>query len=144
MASHTYGKALAGNISAARGRLRIGQDTVAARMRTLGYDNWIRQTVSRTERGERRVLAEEVVGLAIALQTSVWQLMTPWEDDEPIDLQPRGLREVPPAYLRGLVRGPVYGSIVWDGDKPSFVSRDQIAEGWKSILGSLGVNTDGI
>lgn len=141
--SPTYGQILAQNIRAARSRIGIGQDTVAERMRALGYDAWIRQTVSSTERGRRRPVAEEMPGLAIALETSVWRLMAPWEDDKPVDLQPHGLREVPPAYLRGLVRGPVYGRIVWDGDKPAFVSREQIEGEWEQLQRKLGVTTLG-
>ena len=46
MAPHTYGEILARNIRAARSRIGIGQENIAVRMRALGYEAWIRQTVS--------------------------------------------------------------------------------------------------
>lgn len=49
-------------------------------MRHLGW-KWVRQTVGEVENDRRRVTAEEVLGVAIALETSVQRLMTPlWED----------------------------------------------------------------
>src|ERR1700722_13919669 len=79
MAPTTYAEVLASNIRSARARLRIGQESLAARMRALGYDAWIRQTVGSTERDKnaRRPTAEEIFGLALALETTVQQLMTP-------------------------------------------------------------------
>lgn len=58
---------VAGNIRAARARLDIKQRDLADRMKALGH-NWHRLTVSRVERGYRKVSAEEVVGLCVALQ----------------------------------------------------------------------------
>ena len=82
MAPDTYREILARNIRAARSRIDIGQEDVAARMRALGHDAWIRQTVGATERGRRRPTAEEVLGLAYPLKTTVDRLMTPlWEDE---------------------------------------------------------------
>lgn len=145
MASTTYGTVLGRNIAAARTRADISQASLAARMQFLGFDQWVSQTVSKSERNARRVQAEEVVGLAIALETSVRLLMVPNEDGDPVDLQRPGLREMPPAYLRGVIQGGTSGGkIVWDGDKPAFVAREEITDAWKSVLGSLGVNTDGI
>lgn len=81
MAPTTYSDVLAQNIRAARSRTDLGQEAVAERMRHLGFTAWIRQTVGSTERGRRRPTAEEMLGLAICLETSVQRLMTPlWED----------------------------------------------------------------
>lgn len=138
MAPDTYGEVLARNIRAARSRVDIGQENLAARMRFLGFSAWIRQTVGATERGRRRPTAEEIVGLAIALETPAWRLMSPDEDDKPVDLQPEGLKDVPAAYLRGLViRGKETHRVVWDGDKPAFVSREQIMGAWEEIVQRL-------
>ena len=51
-------------------------------MRALGYTYWTRQTMSKVERGDRRVLAEEIPGLAYALMTSISALMAPRDEDE--------------------------------------------------------------
>ena len=67
---------LAANIRAARARKRLQQSDVVAGMRALGFSEWHRQTVSRVERGERRVLAEEICALATVLETSVAALMS--------------------------------------------------------------------
>jgi hypothetical protein len=48
-----YGDILAGNMRAERSRKRLGQASVVARMRALGYDRWHRQTMGKVERGER-------------------------------------------------------------------------------------------
>jgi 8-oxo-dGTP diphosphatase len=81
MAPTPYAEVLARNIRAARSRIDLGQDAVAARMRNLGFSAWLRQTVGSTERGRRRPTAEEILGLAFALETTVPRLMAPlWED----------------------------------------------------------------
>jgi len=81
MAPTTYVDVLVRNIRAARSRLGLDQADVVARMRALGYETWYRQTMGKVERAERRVSAEEILGLAAALETTVARLMTPlWED----------------------------------------------------------------
>ena len=66
---------LAANIRAERARKGLDQASVVNGMRDLGFSEWRRQTVSRVERGERRVLAEEICALTIVLGTSVAALM---------------------------------------------------------------------
>lgn len=67
---------IAANLRAERARAHLGQEDVAARMRELGYAYWVRQTVSKSEsRTPRRVTADEIFGLAIALGTSAGRLM---------------------------------------------------------------------
>ena len=81
MAPTPYSDVLAQNIRAARSRTDLGQEAVAERMQNLGFSAWIRQTVSSTERGRRRPTGEEILGLAICLETTAQRLMTPlWED----------------------------------------------------------------
>ena len=54
-------------------------------MRALGYDTWHRQTMGKIERAERRITAEEVLGLAYALETSIAALMAPEDGDQVVD-----------------------------------------------------------
>ena len=82
----SYADLFARNVRAARAAQQLEQELVAARMRALGYSAWFRQTVARVERGKRRLVAEEILGLAFALQTSVGALMDPSPDDRLIEL----------------------------------------------------------
>jgi len=90
MAPISYAGVMAGNIIAARSRARLGQADVAARMQELGFGNWYAQTVGKTEKGDRRLLAHEVAGLAFALETSVGRLMAPLDEDRSVKLQDNG------------------------------------------------------
>ena len=81
-----YGEVLARNVRGQRTRKGIGQKSLAARMRALGYTAWFTQTVGKAERGERRITSEEVLGLAYALEVTVRQLLAPQPDDKRIQL----------------------------------------------------------
>jgi len=116
MAPHPYGEILARNIRAARSRIGIGQENVAARMRALGYQAWIRQTVGSTERGRRRPTAEEIFALSYALQTSITALMAPAAEDQLVGL-PSGAT-VDAASVYRSASGMNDGAIGWDGDEP--------------------------
>lgn len=117
MAPDTYGDILARNIRAARNRIDIGQERLAARMKAQGFEAWIRQTVGATERGRRRPTAEEIVGLAFALETTAARLMAPSDDDpEEVELQP-GVRAIPSEWIRASVMTTRrVGEIAWQGD----------------------------
>jgi transcriptional regulator with XRE-family HTH domain len=116
MAHRTYSKVLGDNLRAARARLPIGQDELASRMRKLGYGAWVRQTVSRSERGERRPAAEEIPGLAIALETTVARLMQP-DNGQEVQLQDGG-PVMPADYVRDAVFGKVPGGVIaWGEDR---------------------------
>lgn len=67
--------ALAANFRSARARKQLYQADVSERMRALGYTSWRRQTVATVEKGERRLTAEEIFGLAFVFETSVMSLM---------------------------------------------------------------------
>jgi transcriptional regulator with XRE-family HTH domain len=86
MPSVPYGKLLAANIRAARGRRGLAQATVYGRMRALGFTAWHRQTISSVERGDRRVTAEELLGLALCLEVSIPALTTATDQDVDIEL----------------------------------------------------------
>ena len=64
-----YREIIAANLRAYRARRNFGQDHVVQEMRALGFRHWRRQTLSRVEKCERRVLAEEIIGLAKVLET---------------------------------------------------------------------------
>ena len=88
--SSAPGEVLARNVAAARVRRGLQQKDIAERMNALGYQRWYAQTASATERGQRRLTADELPGLALALQTTVARLMAPNADDGEMVL-PSGL-----------------------------------------------------
>ncbi len=124
MAPHTYGEILARNIRAARSRIGIGQENVAVRMQALGFSAWIRQTVSSTERGRRRPTAEEIAGLAFALETTISRLMAPVDEDQVVELQPDGPAIAVHSVRLSATNRWVVGEIEWDGDKPVIARPD--------------------
>jgi transcriptional regulator with XRE-family HTH domain len=75
-APQPYGLVLAGNVAAARIRLRISQESLAERMRALGLGNWRKQTVSELEAGRRAIRADELLPLSIGLDTTAAVLTT--------------------------------------------------------------------
>ena len=71
----SYADDLAANIRAARARADLSQKMLAARMRRLGFRTWVYQTVGKTEHAQRPVTATEILGLALAMNTTVMHLM---------------------------------------------------------------------
>ena len=118
MAPTTYAAVLAKNIRAARSRADISQDTLAARMRALGYKEWLYQTVGKVERGNRRITAEEIRGLAWCLDTSVAALLKPTEDDKFTEF-PSGAA-IAVVSDRRSVDGANDGAVRWSGTEPVF------------------------
>src|SRR6266568_7524351 len=112
--SATPGELLASNVAAAMARRRLQQSDVAARMQALGY-KWVRQTAGETLKGRRRLVAEEVMALAIALETTVRELMVPHEDDALI-VFPSGIKV---AGMRLLSNDR---SVTWDEKNAPVVS----------------------
>jgi transcriptional regulator with XRE-family HTH domain len=111
-----YASVLARNIRAARSRLDINQENLAARMRALGYSAWLRQTVANVEKGRRRVIAEEIFGLAYALGTSMTALMRATPDDVFVAF-PSGAAIVSISVYRSAT-GRNDGMVQWNGDTP--------------------------
>jgi len=123
MAFTTYTDVLARNIRAARSRADLSQQTVAARMKVLGFDAWLYQTVGNVEKGRRRVTAEEIFGLAWALQTTIPALMSASDQDEAIQL-PGGQMIGAVSVERLAGRGVNDRSITWHGaDVPVVTGR---------------------
>jgi transcriptional regulator with XRE-family HTH domain len=115
MAPASYGDAILENIRATRARKKLDQDDVSERMRKLGYTSWHRQTLGKVERGERRLTASEVLGLALALGTNISVLLAGPLDDviELGDIQLSGQE------VTSLAFGRNSRSIVWNGNVPA-------------------------
>ena len=67
---------LAENLRRLRGLRDLSQSDLAERMTALGH-RWLRQTVTDVERRGRVVNIDELIGLALALQTSIAGLLDP-------------------------------------------------------------------
>ena len=80
-----YGEILGRRISAARGALQLSQVAVATRMRALGFP-WQQQTLAAVEKGKRRPTAEEILGLAMALETTIPELMRAADREGDVEL----------------------------------------------------------
>jgi transcriptional regulator with XRE-family HTH domain len=121
MTTSTYHEVLARKAKAARLRAELGQDEVAARMRSLGFEEWRFQTVGNVERGKRRLTAEELLGLALALGTTLQYLLEPSEDDGRDDFValPSG-ETVSSDFVTSLVYGVKAGAVTWTDNKPDF------------------------
>lgn len=115
----TYAEILGRNISGARGRLRLSQAAVAARMKALGFE-WHQQTAGAIETGRRRLAVEEIVGLSEALETSIRALMAPVEDDKLLQL-PSGATVTVEHLLQSVLNGKNDRSVQWDGNVPVFL-----------------------
>jgi hypothetical protein len=112
----SYRDVLAWNVTAQRAKLRLGGPSVAARMQALGFKTWHRQTVSSAETGERVIYADELLGLALSLQTTVLALITPPSDVPTVTLPSGDL----------IVRERVTandGTVGWDGNRPELPDR---------------------
>lgn len=116
MSGATYREILARNIRGTRSRKGLNQRSIAVRMQALGYDAWLHQTVGNVENGRRRVTAEEIVGLALALETSIGALMDPSRDDREVTL-PSGL-PVPVGSIQRSIRHFNDGFVGWIDDNP--------------------------
>ena len=111
-----YAAVLVRNIRAARSRAGLDQADVVTRMRELGFDTWHRQTMGKVERSERRVTAEEIIGLALALETTVPRLLEPLTEDEWVQI-PSG-ESLPPGVFTDLVRGRIPEDFTWYKNSP--------------------------
>ena len=89
-------------------------------MRALGFSAWVRQTVTRVERSRRRLTAEEILGLAYALETSIGSLMDPSPDDKQVAF-PSG-QAISVGSVQRSVRHFYDGAVGWFGDAPDFGS----------------------
>lgn len=112
------GQVIADSIRARRAAARLSQESVAARMRALGFSEWTRQTVGSTEKPTRRVTAAEAIGLSLVFGISLPGLFRP--DGEPGDAVQFPGGAVAVKSLERLVGGLNDGSVTWEKDKPVF------------------------
>ena len=115
----TYAQALAAKIEQARAGLRLSQKALGNRMSALGF-GWRQQVVAAVESGERRLLAEELLGLALALETTLQEFLSLSEGDweKPVTL-PSG-QTVSSDFVTALAYGMNGGAVRWTSDEPEF------------------------
>lgn len=133
----SYDDVLARNIRAERGRNRLGQAAVVARMRALGYEAWHRQTLGKIERGERRLTAAELLGLTYAMGTSIAALLTPPPGDKTVAF-PAG-QIVPAESVRNSLHYGRDRAVTWEGNNPVFSddSPPDVADAYQQMAASL-------
>jgi transcriptional regulator with XRE-family HTH domain len=100
----TYNKIVAQNIKAARSRIGLSQRDAVSRMQALGFTAWHPPTLGNVERGERGLRIEELLGLALAFDTTMERLLTPLPEDEWVEL-PSG-NSLPWQSVRFTASGP--------------------------------------
>jgi hypothetical protein len=90
-------------------------------MRALGYSAWRRQTVASVEQAKRRLTAEEVLGLALALETNISSLLIPVPNEGRVRL-PSG-DDLDPLDITGLVFAGTRHPVEWQHEQPVFTER---------------------
>lgn len=116
----SYADVLARNVRGLRSRIGLEQEQLAARMRALGFPAWRRQTVATVERSKRRITAEEILGLSLALGTTPTRLLSPTGDDKAIHLPGSELPDIPGHVMMTIIDGDSASLYVtWDADRPS-------------------------
>jgi transcriptional regulator with XRE-family HTH domain len=139
----SYGEILARNMRAARGRQGLEQEQLAARMRSLGLTAWRRQTVAAVERSRRRLTAEEVFRLAMALDTTVVTLMSPTRDDRAVELPGSGLPDLPVVVSASIVVGDNLGWVTWPDNDDKAVFSDRPDVNVAEVLRNMGPDARG-
>src|SRR5262245_23223449 len=117
MAEASYSDVLTSNIRALRARKKFDQGDVVERMRNLGYENWHRPTLGRVERGERRLFAEELPGLVLALEAPWGNLLFPAAGELRMMSLPNHRLVILP--LQHEMPEGITG-LRWEGNKPVF------------------------
>jgi transcriptional regulator with XRE-family HTH domain len=117
MAPAGYSNVILENIRATRARKKLDQADVSERMRKLGYQSWHRQTLGKVERGERRLAAAELLGLAAALETNIPVLLAGPPDDG-VELGEKG--PIDGKDVTALASGRNNGAVRWDRNDPVF------------------------
>lgn len=122
----SYQEEIGANIRAERARAGISQTVVAERMRALGFDYWLYQTASASERGTRRVTANEILGLALAMGTTVPALMRAGTADHLVSFPGYGKGQVADPFVpvsigacsvTRLANGQAEPALHWIGDR---------------------------
>lgn len=111
----TYGTELARNLRAARTRADLSPQDLAERMRHLGHTQWHAGTAGMIERGERRITADEILCVALALDTTLRALLSIACTRRQITLAGHTLTA---ADIRHHLDGTNDQPIHWDGNVP--------------------------
>lgn len=122
------------NLKIARLRADFSQAEVAAAMSELGFKDWRRQTVGNSEKGTRRVTAEELVGLALVLNVKPERLIWPESGEDMVSL--------PDFTFRALRLVMDDGSVTWKDGKPVAGPSNAQAltpDAARQLRGALGV-----
>lgn len=127
-----YRAVLAANARTRRSAVGIKQASSAKRMRALGF-GWHPQTVGAVERGERPLAAEEIVGLSLALVTSIAALMIPDPNIDFVVLTDG--KVVPAAYFnRSVLEMRNLGDVVsWTEDDEPVWFREPRPSSWAEL-----------
>ena len=120
MAQPSYADLVVGNIRAERNRRKLDQADVVERMRELGFTSWHRQTMSRIEKGDRRIFPEELLGLSLALEVPMATLLFPAAGDMRMVSMPGGQLVILP--VRHEVPADSEKSVLWAGNKARFAA----------------------
>jgi len=113
---------VADNVRGFRQLRGIDQATLARRMEGLGYD-WRQVTVSEIENDQRNVTVAELLGLALALETSIEQLLDPRGPERARGPwlsfgKGRGTYAIPGTHVVNLVcTHALYPIVQWDDDE---------------------------
>ena len=111
MEAQGYEVIIGEQVHAARSRIGMSEEDLADRMRHLGYASWSHQTVSDAERGDHHLAAAEVLGISLALEVSVADLVLPTRGDQWVVK----LHDGPVVPLGGFV------PITWEGNSLGFI-----------------------
>lgn len=127
--AQSYEEAVRANIRARRGHLGLEQESVAARMRELGHSSWYRQTVGSVEKGPRKVSVSELLGLSLALETSISALLAPdtTTPSQQLIAMPNGRKLPARAISTSAGVGMNEGWVRWDGDQVVWPSDRMVA-----------------
>jgi transcriptional regulator with XRE-family HTH domain len=114
----TVAAAVAGNIRAYRRIRGLDQAGLARRLQSIGIA-WRQGTVSDAENGQRSVTITEALGLTLALDVTVEQLLDSrgpegWRGPSLVLTDETRVPAIPPASVTGLVcRHKAYAQTVW-------------------------------
>jgi 8-oxo-dGTP diphosphatase len=118
---------IARNVRVARAAAlpKLSQADLAERMRALGFREWRRQTAGNIESGKRRVTAEELLGLALALDTTVARLTS-----SPYEIGGRDVVLLSGVVIPGRRVNFDDGSMRWDGNVPEPARQSAATAAW--------------
>ncbi len=113
--SRSVSAVLAENIRVLRASRGITQRQLADRMTALGY-GWPHQIASQVENCARSVTADELLGLALVLETSVSQLLDPhgFDKKNPVHIDMGSAAPLDPDVALDLITGDGVFAVEWE------------------------------